>query len=73
MFKIFLKKIDLIKTNPTHFKRINGYPLPLHRIRIKNKRIIYTTKENNILFLFIIDRKYDYKEIPKYLQDLGYL
>ncbi len=71
--QIVKNKINQIESNPTHFRRVQGFPLPLHRIRIKDKRIIYLLEKEEITILCITERKYNYKDLKKYLQKLGYL
>ena len=71
--QIIKRKISLLETNPYHFKRIKGFQLDLFRIRVKDKRVIYVVDNFTVKILFILDRKYDYKDLPKYLRKLGYL
>lgn len=70
-------KLRLVKKNPFHFKRLQGYGLFLFRIRFedrrKEKRLVYLVDKPFVKVLCILDRKNDYKDLRKYLKKLGYL
>ncbi|MBT3324115.1 hypothetical protein HN681_03955 [archaeon] len=70
------EKLQLVKTNPFRYKRIQGYKLFLFRIRFKNerkeKRIIYLIDKLDVKILCILDRDKNYKDLKKYLKKLGY-
>ncbi len=70
-------KIKLAKMNPARNKRIYGFNLFLFRIRIKDNnnelRVIYLLDGEFLKILCILDRGNEYKELRKYLKDLGYL
>ena len=71
--KIIYDKIQLIKQNPYHFKRIHSKNYSkVFRIRLnveqKETRLIYTIIEPNILLVCLLDRKKNYKDLEKYLK-----
>jgi len=74
--RILNNKIKLIKSNPFRNKRIQGYHLPLFRIRFednrKEKRMIYLVDKPCIKLICIIDRDKDYKDLEEYLKRVGY-
>ncbi len=75
--RIVEDKLRLLKKNPFRFKRIEGYNLFLFRIRFedkrKEKRIIYAVDKPNVEILCILDRDKEYKDLQKYLKNLGQL
>ena len=70
------KRLELVKINPFRNKRIKGYDLFLFRIRFednkKEKRIIYLVDKPKVIILCILDRSKEYKDLKKYLKQLGY-
>ena len=74
--RIVEDKIRMLKINPFRFKRIEGYSLFLFRIRFednrKEKRAIYLVDKPYVKMLCILDRDNDYKDLKKYLKQLGY-
>lgn len=75
--QLIKEKLKLVKINPSRNKRIYGYNLFLFRIRFQNyskeKRIIYLLEKHIIKILCILDREKDYKDLKRYLKQLGYL
>jgi len=74
--RIVEDKIRMLKINPFRFKRIEGYSLFLFRIRFednrKEKRAIYLVDKPYVKMLCILDRDNDYKDLKRYLKQLGY-
>lgn len=74
--KILENRLRLVKINPFRNKRIEGYGLFLFRIRFEDnkreKRIIYLVDKPFVKLICILDRNHDYKDLKKYLKDLGY-
>ena len=74
--RIVEDKIRMLKINPFRFKRFEGYSLFLFRIRFednrKEKRAIYLVDKPYVKMLCILDRDNDYKDLKKYLKQLGY-
>jgi mRNA-degrading endonuclease RelE of RelBE toxin-antitoxin system len=73
--KIIHNKIQLIKQNPYRFKRIHSKNYSkVFRIRLnlqqKETRLIYTIIEPNIILICLLDRKKDYKDLEKYLEEI---
>ena len=70
-------KLKLVKTNPFSNKRIHGYNLFLFRIRFeeqhREKRVIYLVDKPYVKLICILDRDKEYKDLKKYLKNLGYL
>ncbi len=75
--RIVENRLRLVKINPFRNKRIEGYGLFLFRIRFednkKEKRVIYLVDKPYIKLICILDRDNDYKDLRKYLKNLGYL
>ncbi|MBI4159527.1 hypothetical protein HY500_04710 [Candidatus Woesearchaeota archaeon] len=75
--RIVENRLRLVKINPFRNKRIEGYNLFLFRIRFednrKEKRIIYLVDKPCVKLICILDRDKEYKDLKKYLKDLGYL
>jgi hypothetical protein len=75
--KIIEDRLRLVKINPFRNKRIEGYSLFLFRIRFEDnkreKRVVYLVDKPYIKLICILDRKDDYKDLKKYLNNLGYL
>ena len=75
--KLLDAKLKLIKVNPFRYKRIKGYGLFLFRLRFednrKEKRVIYLVDKPFVKIICILDRDKEYKELRKYLKQLGYL
>ncbi len=69
-------KLQLLKLNPYHYKRIHGHNLSLFRILFsdnqKEKRVIYLVDKPYVKILFILDRDNDYKDLKKYLKKVRY-
>jgi len=69
--------LRLVKINPFRNKRIEEYNLFLFRIRFednrKEKRIIYLVDKPYIKLICILDRDKEYKDLRRYLKDLGNL
>jgi len=73
--KIIHDKINLIKENPYRYKRIhsNSYSRVFRirlKIKSKEKRLIYSVIEPNIVLVCLLDRKKEYKDIEKYLSKI---
>lgn len=73
--RIIDDKIQLIKENPYRYKRIRSKSFSkVFRIRIslqkKETRIIYVIIKNNIILVCLLDRKKDYKDLEKYLDEI---
>ncbi len=75
--RLLEEKLKLLKINPFRNKRIHGYNLFLFRIRFEDnrreKRVIYLVDKPNVDVLCILDRDDEYKNLRKYLKNLGYL
>ncbi|MEK6972594.1 MAG: hypothetical protein AABW72_00950 [archaeon] len=70
--KLIKNKIDLIKENPFHFKRIHSKRFnKVFRVRLniqgKETRLIYVVLEPNIILVCLLDRNKDYCDLEKYL------
>jgi len=68
-------KIQLIKQNPYHFKRIHSKNYSkVFRVRLnidqKETRLIYTIIEPSIILVCLLDRKKDYKDLEKHLKKI---
>ena len=70
-------KLRLVKINPFRNKRIHGYNLFLFRIRFEDlrreKRVIYLVDKPYVKLICILDRDKEYRDLKKYLKNLGYL
>lgn len=69
---IIRDKIELIKSDPFHFKRIHSKKFRrVFRVRLslggKETRLIYAVLEPNIILVCILERKNDYRDLEKYL------
>ena len=71
--RILRDKLKILIINPTYFKRVKGFNFDIFRIRIKDKRIVYLLRNNKIHLICILKRKYNYKDLKKYLHQLRYL
>lgn len=72
--RIIDNKLDLILENPFRFKALkcSGHRLfrvPLN-INSKEVRLIYKIIKPNIIFICLLERKHDYKDLKKYLKNL---
>jgi len=69
--RILKDKLDIVKNNPFHFKRLVGFTKPTFRIRFESnnleKRLIFTLDNDLIKLICILDRKKEYKDLEKYL------
>tara|TARA_Y100000310_G_C20697731_1_gene826946 strand:- start:1388 stop:1729 length:342 start_codon:yes stop_codon:yes gene_type:complete len=74
--RVIEDKLRLAKYNPFRFKRIEGYNTNLFRIRFednrKEKRIIYFVDKEEIKLICITERDKKYKDLKRYLKNLGY-
>lgn len=74
--KLIEEKLNIVKTNPFHYKRIHGQNLFLFRIRFednhKEKRVIYLVDKPYVDILFILDRDNEYKDLRRYLKRARY-
>ena len=73
--KIVYNKIQLLKQNPYHYKRVHSKKFPkVFRIRLnyakKETRLIYVIIEPNIILACFLDRRKDYKDLEKYLSKI---
>ena len=72
---IIKSKIELVKFNPFRYKRIHSkhfshvYRIVLN-IENEESRLIYAILGNKIVFVCILDRKNDYKDLENYLGKL---
>lgn len=68
--RVLKKKIEILKTNPAHYKRIQGYNLFLFRIRFEDqrreKRVIYLLDQQWVKILCILERDKEYKDLKSY-------
>ena len=75
--RVVENRLRLVKVNPFRNKRIHGYELFLFRIRFeeqqKEKRIIYLVDKPYVKLICILDRDKEYKDLKKYLKNLGYV
>jgi len=73
---LIAEKLELVKTNPFRYKRIQGHGLFLFRIRFsdrkKEKRVIYLVDKPFVKVLCILDRDKEYKDLERYLRKLGH-
>ena len=68
-------KIDLILSNPFRFKRIHSKTIRnVFRVRLNIRdneiRLIYAVLPPNIIMVCLLNRKNDYTDLEKYLQEL---
>jgi len=73
--KIIDDKIQLIKENPYRFKKIHSKKFgKVFRVRLnldkREVRMIYAILEPNIILVCLLDRKKNYKDLEKYLNEL---
>ncbi|HLD57432.1 MAG TPA: hypothetical protein VJA47_03945 [archaeon] len=73
--KIIKSKIELVKFDPSRYKRIHSRHFShVYRIRLnienEESRLIYAVLGNKIVFVCILDRKNDYKDLEKYLEKI---
>jgi len=65
-------KLKQLESNPFHFKRLIGFKKPLFRVRFKSKnlekRLIFLVDGGFVKLICILDRKHDYKDLPKHLE-----
>ena len=69
------EKIKLISSNPFRFKRLHSKTVRnVFRVRLniqdKEVRLIYAVLSSNIILICLLDRKNDYKDLEKYLENL---
>ncbi|MBI5224284.1 type II toxin-antitoxin system RelE/ParE family toxin [Candidatus Micrarchaeota archaeon] len=74
--KLIGAKIDLIKLNPHHFKRIHSKLYSkVFRVRLnldgKESRLIYLIIEPNIIIACILERKDDYNDLEGMLMKIN--
>jgi mRNA-degrading endonuclease RelE of RelBE toxin-antitoxin system len=73
--RIIYDKIQLLKENPYRYKKIHSKLYPkIFRIRLniqsKETRLIYVVIEPNIILVCLLERKRDYKDLERYLDNL---
>ncbi len=73
--KIIRNKIQLIKENPYRFKKIHSKKFgKVFRVRLnldkREVRMIYAILEPNIILVCLLDKKKNYKDLEKYLNEL---
>jgi len=75
--RVVENRLRLVKINPFRNKRIHGYNLFFFRIRFeeqhREKRIIYLVDKPYVKLICILDRDKEYKDLKKYLKNLGYI
>ncbi len=69
------KKIDLISSNPFRFKRIHSKTIHnVFRVRLNiqgnEMRLIYAVLPPTTILVCLLNRKNDYTDLEKYLQEL---
>jgi len=74
--RIIRSKIELVKLNPFRYKRIHSKNYSqVYRISLnldgEESRLIYAVLGGKIIFVCILDRKHDYKDLEKYLEKLS--
>src|SRR3989344_3828860 len=74
--RIIKSKIELVKLNPFRYKRIHSKNYShVYRISLnldgEESRLIYAVLGGKIIFVCILDRKHDYKDLEKYLEKLS--
>ena len=70
--RIISEKLQLIKENPYHFKRIHSNRFnKVFRVRLnimgKESRLVYVVVEQNIIIACLLERKNNYNDLEKYL------
>jgi len=74
--RVLTEKIESAKTNPFRYKSVRMLGHTFFRIRFTDrncsKRLIYHVDKNDLILLFILDRGNEYKNLKKYLRNLGY-
>lgn len=74
--KVLMQKLEFLKINPYHYKKMEFPGLTLFRVRFSDmnndKRMIYCVKKPFVEILFIVDRRSGYKDLRRYLKRLGY-
>ena len=73
--QLIKNKIELIKENPFHFKRIHSKKFnKVFRVRLnlqgKETRLIYVVLEPNIILACLLDRNKNYTALEKYLNKI---
>ena len=73
---IIKSKIELVKLDPFRYKKIYSKHIShVYRIRLnienEETRLIYAVLANKIVFVCLLDRKNDYKDLEKYLQKIN--
>ena len=73
--QLIKNKIELIKENPFHFKRIHSKKFnKVFRVRLnlqgKETRLIYVVLEPNIILACLLDRNKNYTDLEKYLNKI---
>jgi len=71
--RIIKNKIDLVKLNPYRYKRIHSKKFSkVFRVRLnlkgKEVRMIYVVLQQTIIFVCLLNRKTEYKDLEKYLE-----
>ena len=71
--KIIRNKIQLIKLNPYRYKRIHSKKFSkVFRVRLnlrgRRVRMIYVILGGTVIFVCLLDRKKQYKDLEKYLE-----
>ncbi len=74
--KIIKSKIEFVKFDPFRYKKIHSKQFSqVYRIRLnienEESRLIYTVLGNKIIFVCVLDRKNDYKDLEKYLEKIN--
>ena len=73
--RIIKTKIDIIRFNPFHYKRIHSKHFSkIFRVRLNAQgvetRLLYTVLGKNIILIGLLKRKHGYKDLDKYLKYL---
>ncbi len=73
--RIIKSKVELIKLDPFRYKRIHTKNFShVYRIRLniqgEESRLIYALLGDKVVFVCILDRKHDYKDLEKHLESL---
>ena len=73
--QLIKNKIELIKENPFHFKRIHSKKFnKVFRVRLnlqgKETRLIYVVLEPNIILACLLERNKNYTDLEKYLHKI---
>jgi len=73
--RVIKNKIELIKINPFRYKRIHSRKFSrIFRVRLnlrgKEVRLIYLVLGKTILFVCLLERKREYRDLEKYLKKI---